>query len=117
MGNIKECQSCKILSWVHQILSEVCEGLCCHCKASYRSARGTKETWKKQKDVSKHNTKVLWGKEQQQAFNKLKLALTTAPILAYPDYNCPFIIHTHASAILYQDFDGLNESKLMLVEV
>ena len=49
-------------------------------------------------------------KTSKKAFDTLKEALTTTPILAYPDYNRPFMLHTEAStdglgAVLYQDID------------
>ena len=41
--------------------------------------------------------KFVWVSEHQQAFNALKLALTTAPVLGYPNFNREFILGTDAS--------------------
>ena len=50
---------------------------------------------------------IPWGSEQQEAFNALQQACTSAPILSYPNPEKPFILHTDASldglgAVLYQ---------------
>lgn len=52
-----------------------------------------------------------WKEEQETAFNRLKELVTTAPVLAYPDYTKPFELHTDASslglgAVLYQMING-----------
>ena len=52
-----------------------------------------------------------WDNECQHAFQTLKNHLTTAPVLAYPDYSKPFILDTDASqvasgAVLAQEQDG-----------
>jgi transposase InsO family protein len=49
-----------------------------------------------------------WGREQREAFMALKKALCTEPVLAYPDFNLPFVLYTDASnygigAILAQE--------------
>ena len=53
-----------------------------------------------------------WTQVHQESFDRLKLALTSAPVLAYPDYNKPFLLEMDASlkglgAVLSQeDNDG-----------
>ena len=42
-------------------------------------------------------TQFVWSKESQEGFDALKHALTTAPVLAYPDYTQPFILKTDTS--------------------
>ena len=49
-----------------------------------------------------------WGEEQQHSFDKLKVAIATAPILAIVDPHKPFVVETDASAtaigaVLIQD--------------
>ena len=56
----------------------------------------------------------IWTQEQQNAFEKLKNYLITAPILAYPKFNESFILYTDAStyalgAILAQNDENNKE--------
>ena len=49
-----------------------------------------------------------WGKEQDTSFQRLKTALTNAPVLRLPDPTRPYVLHTDASdraigAVLQQD--------------
>ncbi|GFV80027.1 retrovirus-related Pol polyprotein from transposon 412 [Trichonephila clavipes] len=53
----------------------------------------------------------MWTVDCNNAFNKLKDALTSAPILAYPEIGKQFILDTNAShesfgAVLSQEIDG-----------
>ena len=54
-----------------------------------------------------------WDSDHQESFDRLKEALISSPILAYPDYNKPFILETDASlkglgAVLTQEDDDGN---------
>ena len=53
----------------------------------------------------------VWGDEQQQAFDQLVSALTSTPVLAFADFEKPFILQTDASSVglgsvLSQEHDG-----------
>lgn len=52
-----------------------------------------------------------WGDKEQTAFDELKTALTTAPVLRFPDYNKQFILASDASylglgSVLMQEHNG-----------
>lgn len=47
-------------------------------------------------NLLKKNTIFVWTLDHQQAFNSLKIALVTAPVLALPDFSKIFSVHTDA---------------------
>ena len=54
---------------------------------------------------------VVWQKQHENALKELLEHLVSPPIMGYPDYNQPFILHTDASleglgAVLYQKQNG-----------
>lgn len=62
-------------------------------------------------ELLKKNIKFEWNVEREKAFNQIIIALTTAPVLANPDYNLPFEIQADAckqscGAVLVQYQDG-----------
>ena len=59
------------------------------------------------------NKKWDWGIEQNEAFEKIKELLTSAPILTCPDFSLLFQLETDASdselgAVLIQSINGTN---------
>lgn len=64
-------------------------------------------------ELIKKNVPWSWTDRHREAFNQLKEALTTAPVLAIPQFGQPYVIYTDASdfavgAVLLQDQgDGL----------
>lgn len=64
--------------------------------------------------LRKKGVTFVWGKEQQQAFETLKEAVMSPPVLRMPDFNRPFILQTDASsqaigAVLSQEVDGTRQ--------
>ena len=60
-----------------------------------KNSKKTKKTWN-------------WTEHEQKVFENLKTTLSNPPILAYPDFNKPFELHTDActsglGAVLYQE--------------
>ena len=49
------------------------------------------------RNILKQNSNFQWSQECQNAFEALKKALITAPVLALPDFKRPFILTTDAS--------------------
>ncbi|GFT82419.1 retrovirus-related Pol polyprotein from transposon 297, partial [Nephila pilipes] len=61
--------------------------------------------------LTEHKRPFVWSEECEVAFTSLKEALTSAPILSYPDPDKQFILDTDAShanvgAVLSQEIDG-----------
>ncbi len=61
----------------------------------------------------------MWGDKQEDAFIKLKEALSKALVLAYPDPDVPYVLDTDASnlaigAVLSQVQDG--EEKVIMYD-
>ena len=62
--------------------------------------------------LTEKTEKFNWTPQCDEAFQKLKVALTSAPILRYPDLSLPFVLDTDASAfamggVLSQIEDGV----------
>lgn len=64
-----------------------------------RHVQGFSEIASPLNDLLKKNRVVLWGQEQQKAFQSLKLAIASAASLKYPDPAKPYKLYTDASDI------------------
>ena len=79
--------------------------------ASYyrRFVRGFSEMARPLTELTRAGAEWKWSTSQHEAFNRLKLVLTTAPPLKLPNFERQFVVTTDASdavvgAILEQDF-------------
>ena len=66
--------------------------------ASYyrRFVRGFSEMARPLTELTRARVEWKWSTSQHQAFNRLKLALTTAPVLRLPDFERQFVLTTNA---------------------
>ena len=65
-------------------------------------------------ELTKKNAKFMWNEKRQTAFDRIKQALASAPVLAHPDFSRPFRLYTDASlyavgAVLTQNFPEESE--------
>jgi len=49
--------------------------------------------------LTRKDRQFTWGPQQQQAFQSMKDRLCTTPVLAYPNFELPFILTTDASKV------------------
>ena len=76
-----------------------------------RNVTSTKHTPKGNSGQVPSSSPVEWETRHQSALEVLIDHITSPPLLAYPDYDAPFIVHTDASqdglgAVLYQEQNG-----------
>ena len=57
------------------------------------------ETAKPLTKLTRKGQEFNWGPSQQEAFDELKAKLCTTPVLAYPNFDLPFIFTTDASKV------------------
>ena len=72
-------------------------------------------------DLQKKKTRFHWGEAEQKSFEKLKLALTSAPVMAFPQEKGRYILDTDASGYaiggvlsqLQVDDDGIEQERVI----
>ena len=105
-SNAKELHSfLGLASYYHQFIPNfTCIAKCLHQLVGLTNVKKTKGKRKEAISLEELKNKLdmtlpkfVWASEHQKAFDALKLALTTAPVLGYPDFEREFILKTDAS--------------------
>jgi len=50
-------------------------------------------------EITKKDGPFIWGQSPQKAFESIRYKLCTAPVLAYPNFDLPFILTTDAPKV------------------
>ena len=104
-SNAKELHSfLDLASYYHQFIPNFTHvAKCLHQLVGPTNVKKTKGRGEEVTALEKSNKldltvpKSVWACEHQKAFDALKLALTTAPVLGYPDFEREFILETDTS--------------------
>ncbi|XP_073014595.1 uncharacterized mitochondrial protein AtMg00860-like [Primulina eburnea] len=67
--------------------------------------------------LTKKNAKFSWGPECQGSFDRLKQALTTAPVLAMPSEQGEFVVYTDASKLANVVADALSRKHAVIAHL
>jgi hypothetical protein len=92
-SKVKDILECKPQTTVHQFKSFL--GLAGYYR---RFIPDFSKLVKPITSLLKNDTKFIWSSKCNEAFEKLKVLLTTAPVLAQPDLEKPFDVYCDASA-------------------
>ena len=109
LASAKECQVTTFIPQFGILLPLVYSKFCSHSQVFTSINRSDNVKKTKGKKVRKEVTSLeekkldltqstfVWVSEHQKAFDALKVVLTTAPVLGYPNFNREFILETDAS--------------------
>ena len=87
----------KVLSWPRPTTLTQLRGFIGLCAYYRRFVPGFSSVCKPLYKLTEKNAPFVWGPEQQEAMDQLKILLTQAPILGYPRENGRFVLDTDAS--------------------
>ena len=81
-------------------------------RATKTNQMGEQSEHPQSRGQSPSNQKITWTEQHQLVLEKLIDCLVQPPVMAYPNFNRPYLLHTDASetglgAVLYQEQDGL----------
>ena len=112
-GNVEKIQDLPIPTTRREVRSFIGMAAYYRCFVQDFSRRAKPLT-----DLTKKHASLEWGPEQDHAFNDLKTALTSEPVLALPDFSRPFILMTDGSstglgAVLGQRFEGDSKERVI----
>ena len=107
LASTKECQGIAFIPRFGILLSPVYSQLCSHgqiftsvdwsnqCQKSKKVKKEVTTLENQKPDLTKQT--FVWAPEHEKAFDTLKVALTTAPVVGYPNFSREFTLETDAS--------------------
>ena len=88
-----------ILEWPTPQSPRDCRSFLGLCNFYRRFVRGFSNIAQPITELTKEKVPWSWGEAQEKAFVQLKVAMSTAPVLVFPDFEQQFILTTDASLV------------------